>query len=85
MNLPRMRTSDDIPATLAVEVAEVTTALAGALNRAGIQLPQLQVRPQEDWAVRLGDCNTRTALALCNLVLDGLTLRERHPEESVNA
>ncbi|MFI2909483.1 hypothetical protein ACG2OD_14705 [Streptomyces sp. PDY-4] len=77
---------DEVPAILSVEVDEVTDALAGVLESAGIRLPQLTGRPlNSDWAVRLGDCNVRVALALINLCRDGLTLRERHPEESANA
>lgn len=83
MLTPRKR--EDIPTALVLEVAELTTALAGALDRAGIRLPQLQIRPEDDWAVRLGDCNVRVARALYNLIQDGLTLRKNHPEESVNA
>ncbi|MEU2717831.1 hypothetical protein [Streptomyces sp. NPDC007205] len=72
-----------------VEVQEVTLALAGVLEDAGIKLPQFHARlaPSEarDWVVRLGDVNVRHGLAICNLLRDGLTLRQRFPEESVNA
>lgn len=80
-------TRDDRPATLLIEVEEVTTALAGALEQAGIRLPQFGTRPSEDGdtVVRLGDCNVRVGLALLSLVKDGLTLRKNHPEESANA
>lgn len=81
-------THDPAPASLVVEVHEVTIALAGALDDAGIRLPQLKAtaeRGADDWAVQLGDCNVRTGLALMNLVRDGLTLRQKYPEESVNA
>jgi hypothetical protein len=76
----------DVPAVLAVEVDEATDALAGVLEAASIRLPQLVSRPVDtDWVVRLGDCNVRVAMALYNLLRDGLTLREKYPEESVNA
>lgn len=87
--LPHSRDSDDVPASLVIEVQEITTALAGALNEAGIKLPQLHGRfaPSEtaDWLIRLGDCNVLVGLSLCNLIRDGLTLRQNHPEESINA
>ncbi|MFF5025922.1 hypothetical protein ACFY2J_17125 [Streptomyces collinus] len=86
--LPHSR-DDDPPANLVVEVQEVTIALAGVLEEAGIKLPQFHARlaPAEacDWVVRLGDVNVRHGLAICNLLRDGLTLRQKHPEESVNA
>lgn len=80
---------DDVPARLLIEVQEITTALGAVLDEAGIKLPQFHARlaPQEgrDWVIRLGDCNALQGLSLCNLLRDGLILRQRHPEESINA
>lgn len=80
---------DDVPAILVTEVMEVTNALAAVLDEAGITLPQFHARlaPQEsrDWVVRLGDCNVLQGLSIYNLLRDGLTLRQKHPEESINA
>ncbi|MYX26097.1 hypothetical protein GTY75_05340 [Streptomyces sp. SID8381] len=78
-------TRNEPPATLVIEVEEITTALDGALREAGIRLPQFGARPTEvdrDWVVRLGDCNVGVGLKLLNLVKDGLTLRKNHPEEA---
>ncbi|GAA2221225.1 hypothetical protein [Streptomyces nogalater] len=71
-----------------LEVGEITFALDAALAQAGIRLPQFHTRlaPAENrrWVVRLGDCSVVQGRALLDLVLDGLTLRERHPEEAIN-
>ncbi|WP_181797175.1 hypothetical protein [Streptomyces sp. WELS2] len=71
-----------------LEVGETTFALAEALEKAGIRLPQFHTRlaPAEDrrWVVRLGDCNVYQAREILRLLRDGLTLRERHPEEAIN-
>jgi hypothetical protein len=80
---------NELPATLVVEVMEITNALAGVLEEAGIKLPQFHARfaPTEsrEWVVRLGDCNVHVGQALVNLCRDGVTLRQKHPEESINA
>ncbi|MEV5345475.1 hypothetical protein [Streptomyces achromogenes] len=71
-----------------LEVGETTFALAETLEKAGIRLPQFHTRlaPAEDrrWVVRLGDCNVYQAREILHLLRDGLTLRERHPEEAIN-
>ncbi|MDQ1016727.1 hypothetical protein [Streptomyces afghaniensis] len=76
-------------ARLVTEVEEVTNALATVLDEAGIGLPQFEaLRPPtegREWLVQLGQCNVNVGLALCNLMRDGLTLRKKYPEESVNA
>ncbi len=83
MNPPMIR---DDRAAAAVEASEVSITLAGTLELAGVKLPQFAVRHDDgDYLVRLGACNVRVATALNNLILDGLTLRAEHPEESVNA
>lgn len=86
--LPHSR-DDDPPACLVLEVQEITTALAGVLDEAGIKLPQFAAlkgaSESGDWVVRLGDCNVRQGLAVYQLLKDGLTLRQKHPGESINA
>ncbi|MEU3523634.1 hypothetical protein AB0E62_07175 [Streptomyces sp. NPDC038707] len=71
-----------------LEVGEITFALDAVLAKAGIRLPQFHTRlaPAENrrWVVRLGDCNVVQARDLLDLLKDGLTLRERHPEEAIN-
>ncbi|MFF5440620.1 hypothetical protein [Streptomyces achromogenes] len=71
-----------------LEVGETTFALAETLEKAGIRLPQFHTRlaPAEDrrWVVRLGDCNVYQAREILHLLRDGLTLRERHPEEAIS-
>ncbi|MGW8695721.1 hypothetical protein J3S85_32695 [Streptomyces lavenduligriseus] len=71
-----------------LEVGEITFALDAVLAEAGIRLPQFHTRlaPAENrrWVVRLGDCNVVQARGLLDLLKDGLTLRERHPEEAIN-
>ncbi|MFF9025594.1 hypothetical protein [Streptomyces eurythermus] len=71
-----------------LEVGEITFALDAVLAEAGIRLPQFHTRlaPAENrrWVVRLGDCNVVQARSLLDLLKDGLTLRERHPEEAIN-
>ncbi|MDN3259668.1 hypothetical protein QWJ26_07530 [Streptomyces sp. CSDS2] len=71
-----------------LEVGEITFALDAVLAQAGIRLPQFHTRlsPAENrrWVVRLGDCNVMQARDLLDLLKDGLTLRERHPEEAIN-
>jgi hypothetical protein len=71
-----------------LEVGEITFALEAVLAKAGIRLPQFHTRlaPAENrrWVVRLGDCNVVQARDLLDLLKDGLTLRERHPEEAIN-
>jgi hypothetical protein len=69
----------------AVEASEVSIALGGALDDAGIKLPQFAVTTNGDFLIRLGACNVRVGKALHNIIRDGLTLRAKHPEESVNA
>ncbi|MFF7095095.1 hypothetical protein ACFY9A_22265 [Streptomyces rubradiris] len=71
-----------------LEVGETTFALAETLEKAGIRLPQFHTRlaPAEErrWVVRLGDCNVYQAREILCLLRDGLTLRERHPEEAIS-
>ncbi|AYN41707.1 hypothetical protein D9753_25700 [Streptomyces dangxiongensis] len=85
---------DDTSDRLVIEAEEVTEALAGVLAEAGIQLPRLvgitaigptAPREEREWLVQLGQCNVRAGLALYNLLRDGMTLRQKHPEESINA
>lgn len=74
--LPKMMREDGDGA-LATEVSEVTIALGGALDEAGIKLPQFAATAAaDDFLVRLGDCNARTGMALCQLLQDGLKWRE---------
>lgn len=89
MMLPHSRDNDDVPAILVTEVMEIMTSLAAVLDEAGIKLPQFGAlkgaSEGPDWVVRLGDCNVLQGLSICNLLRDGLTLRQKHPEESINA
>ncbi|WP_030606658.1 hypothetical protein [Streptomyces fulvoviolaceus] len=63
----------------------MSIALGGALDDAGIRLPQFAVATSGEFLIRLGACNVRVGMVLHNIIRDGLTLRARHPEESVNA
>ncbi|MEW2167497.1 hypothetical protein AB0912_31520 [Streptomyces sp. NPDC007084] len=76
----------DDDAAVRTEAVEVSLALAGALEDAGLRLPQFAAGAGDgDHLIRLGACNVRVGRALYHLVRDGLTLRARYPEESVHA
>jgi len=77
---------DDDRAAVATEASVVQIALAGALDAAGVRLPQLAVkRDERDYLIRLGACNVKVGIALHGLIRDALTLRARYPEESIDA
>ncbi|MEV6496921.1 hypothetical protein [Streptomyces prunicolor] len=74
------------PADLAaiMEASTVSIAIDEALRDAGLNLPQFAVATTDDYLIRLGSCNVQVGMALCNLIRDGLTLRDKYPEESIN-